>query len=120
MPSDGAKEACKTFIDQTKLLVTLASAFIVAPAAMVTLFKGTASLTVTRELVHAFIGAESSFVLSVFLGYWVLATIAGTQYTNEYNLYRPATRLFSILQILAYVVGLGIFMKFMLLILEQT
>ena len=36
---DGKKEACKTYIEQTKLLVTLASAFIFAPAVLIPLFK---------------------------------------------------------------------------------
>ena len=39
-PTDGKKDACSTYIEQTKLLVTLASVFVVAPAALIPLFHG--------------------------------------------------------------------------------
>jgi len=36
---EGKKEACKTYLEQTKLLVTLASAFLFAPAALIGILK---------------------------------------------------------------------------------
>jgi len=42
--SDSKKEACKTYIEQTKLLVTLASAFLFAPAALIGILKDRAAV----------------------------------------------------------------------------
>jgi hypothetical protein len=68
---DGPKEACKTYIEQTKLLVTLASAFVVAPAAIVAFFEGKNSIGASPELVSKFLWAEGLFVFSVLSGYLV-------------------------------------------------
>jgi hypothetical protein len=115
--NEGRKEACKTYIEQTKLLVTLASAFVVAPAAVIPLFTANNRLMVSHDLVMQFFTAELSFIASVLVGYVVLATIAGSQHRDEFNVYRKATRIFSLLQIAAYVVGLYRFVQFLLTIL---
>ena len=44
---EGKKDACNTYVEQTKLLVTLASVFVVAPAAVIPLFHGMDSLDAT-------------------------------------------------------------------------
>jgi hypothetical protein len=115
---DDKKEACKTYIEQTKLLVTLASAFIVAPAALATLKGG--GTTLGSALMEAFFWSEISFVGSVFSGYLVLGSIAGSQNKGEYNVYRAATMLLSWLQILTYVAGLSVFIKFVRLIMQMA
>lgn len=117
---DGRKEACKTYIEQVKLLVTLASAFVVAPAAMIPLIGGAGRVIASNDLVRRFFRAELAFIFSVLAGYVALATIAGYQHRNDFNVYRPATRVVSIVQILAYLFGLWEFVHFLLLILSQT
>ena len=97
-PNANKKEACKSYLEQTKLLTTLASAFIIAPVAF---FKDLQSANL-----GGLIFMESLFVASVLCGYLVFGTISGTQNKGEYNVYRPATRLFSILQLAFYVIGL--------------
>jgi hypothetical protein len=116
-PQDGPKEACKTYIEQTKLLVTLASAFVVAPAAIVALFVGKDHIRATSGVLSRFLWAEILFVSSVLAGYLVLATIAGNQQENRFDVYRPATRILSWLQILSYLAGLGMFICFLRLIM---
>ncbi len=64
------KEACKTYIEQTKLLVTLSSAFLVAPAAIHAFIKHTG--------ITIFIFAEVCFISSVLMGYVVLGTLSGS------------------------------------------
>jgi hypothetical protein len=118
--NDGPKEACKTYIEQVKLLVTLASAFVVAPAAVIPLFSGTGRMIASHDLIIRFLKAELAFVGSVLAGYVALATIAGYQHRNDFNVHRTATRVVSILQILAYLFGLWQFVQFLLLILNQT
>lgn len=102
--ANGKKDACKTFIEQTKLLVTLASAFLVAPAVLL----GRGNEALGRELA-IFLLAEVCFVLSVLLGYVVLGSIAGSQHSGKYNVYRKATRRLSMGQFTAYVLGMSAF-----------
>jgi hypothetical protein len=118
--NEGRKEACKTFLEQTKLLVTLASAFVVAPAAMIPLFSGTGRIMASQDVITRFFWAELAFIFSVLAGYFTIATIAGSQHRNDFNVYRPGTRIISIIQILAYLFGLWQFVQFLLLILKQT
>lgn len=117
--SDGPKEACKTYIEQTKLLVTLASAFVVAPAAMIPLFRGEKAIHATESLVSSFFYAEIFFVLSVLSGYVVLASIAGLQHLGQYDVHRPATRVGSLVQISFYVAGLWKFIRFIQEVMQQ-
>jgi hypothetical protein len=98
-------EACKTYIEQTKLLVTLASAFILAPAAVIALDP--AKLAAVRPHLCLVLAAECEFVASVLAGYFVLATVAGSQSSGTFDVYRPATRVSSIVQIITYLLGLA-------------
>jgi hypothetical protein len=113
MPDDGPREACKTYIEQTKLLVALASGFIVAPAALVPWIAGKDKIPFGESAVHLLFGAELSFIISVLMGYVVLATIAGFQQINRFDVNRSATKWSSRLQIVAYLVGLFIFVRFL-------
>jgi hypothetical protein len=107
---DDKKEACKTYIEQTKLLVTLSSAFLVAPPAMLELIhaeKGTPAITEV-SLTQLMI-AEFLFIASVLAGYVVLGSITGSQDDGTFDVFRGATRLWSIAQFLLYVCGLVFF-----------
>lgn len=117
--TEGPKEACKTYIEQTKLLVTLASAFVVAPAALIPLFRGQSAVLTTDNLIDAFFCSEISFVASIVCGYIVLATIAGLQHKGQYNVHRPATRAFSLAQIGLYAWGLWQFIRFTQEVIQQ-
>lgn len=109
---DDRKESVKTYIEQTKLLVTLASAFVVAPVVLSSAIKGELGSALSHRQFWTFVAAEVLFILSVLLGYIVLATIAGSQVLGEHWVYRPATKLSSLLQIAAYVLGLAFFIIF--------
>jgi hypothetical protein len=99
---DNRKEACKTFVEQTKLLVTLASAFVVAPAA--------AQAILDLKIDKWIIGAESLFIASVLGGYIALASVAGSQADGSFDVYRSATQWFGRIQFFSYLLGLLIFM----------
>lgn len=107
--TDGKKEACKTYIEQTKLLVTLASAFLFAPAALVTILKDKTSAGLDDCTLSWFVAVEVLFVFSVLSGYVVLGSLAGSQDDGSFNVFRTATRCFSLLQFGSYVVGIGVF-----------
>jgi predicted lysophospholipase L1 biosynthesis ABC-type transport system permease subunit len=102
------QEACKTFLDQTKQLITLASAFLFAPAAFVTLEKDLAGIK-QAGVWPWFLVVEACFVISVVLGYVTIGTIAGTQNDGTYNVFRTATRLFSLAQFCSYIAGVAVF-----------
>jgi hypothetical protein len=104
---DGRKEACKTYIEQTKLLVTLASALIFAPAAIIGLLKDHPH--VDRWLGWQLIGAEVAFVVSVLFGYIALASVTGSQDAGSFDVYRTATRLSSLAQFAFYLLGMALF-----------
>lgn len=103
--NDDRKEACKTYVEQTKLLVTLASAFLIAPATLIGLLRPETGARLTRAQLYWAIAAEGCFVLSVCFGYVVLGSVAGSQDAGTYDVFRPATRWASMLQFLAYIVG---------------
>ncbi len=75
---------------------------------------------VSQDLIALFLRAELAFIGSVLAGYFTIATIAGSQHRNDFNVYRPATRVISIIQIAAYLFGLWQFVQFLLIILKQT
>jgi hypothetical protein len=107
--TDGKQDSVKTFIDQTKLLVTLASAFVVAPAGLFAVFKDRVATGLTTEQLTWFVIADGLFIASVLAGYIVLGTIAGFQAIDRYDVYRPATRNASLAQIATYLAGLAVF-----------
>lgn len=66
----GGQEVCRTFIEQTKLLVTLASAFVVAPAAVLAFSQ--------LRFAWLIVFGEALFILSVLAGYVALGAVAGS------------------------------------------
>jgi hypothetical protein len=107
---EGKKEAVKTYVEQTKLLVTLASAFLFAPPALVGILKDRAVAHITPAQFRWLVGAEVCFIVSVLAGYIVLATIAGWQHKGEFDVYRFATQFWSVVQFFAYLIGLIVFL----------
>ena len=107
--AEGKKEAVKTYIEQTKLLVTLSSAFVLAPAGLVAVLKDRVAAGLGTSQLCKFVVAEILFIGSVLAGYVVLATISGYQAKGQFDVFRPATRLASLAQIAAYLIGLVVF-----------
>ena len=120
MAIDDLKKACDTYVEQTKLLVALASAFLIAPAALLGLIraeKGT--VVVSASQLELLVWAEALWVCSVVCGYVVLGTVAGSQHDGTYNVYRAATRISSLLQLGSYLAGLVLFVLLVVGIVTQ-
>jgi hypothetical protein len=98
MPPDPNKvEACKTYLEQIKLLVALSSAFLLAPAVFYD----------KLDLVNTYVYLmEGAFVLSVILGYATTGALAGTQEEGEFDIYRRAIQILSILQLFFFIIGI--------------
>ncbi len=103
---EGRLEACKTFIEQTKLLVTLASAFVVAPAAVIAVSK----LRIDKWIVIA----EILFIVSVLSGYMALGAVAGSQHKGEFNVYKGELKWTGRIQFYSYFIGLWFFMYWLI------
>lgn len=106
---EGKKEASKTYLEQTKLLVTLASAFLFAPAGLFAIVKDRAAAGLTNVSIIWFIILEGLFVGSVLTGYIAIGSLAGSQDAGDFNVYRTATRCFSLAQFVLYLAGLIVF-----------
>jgi uncharacterized iron-regulated membrane protein len=100
--SKGREEACKTFVEQTKQLITLASAFIFAPAAV--------QIVLQLASWYWLIFAEGFFIVSVLAGYVALASIAGSQHKGEFDVHNANAKWSGLIQFFAYVIGLVIFL----------
>ena len=105
----GKQEALRTYVEQTKLLVTLASGFVLAPAAAVSLIHPFDSQPMPHVSMPLFLLAEILQILSVISGYAVLGSIVGSQHDETFNVYRRATIALSRLQLGLYLTGLGCF-----------
>ena len=95
------EEACKTFVEQTKQLITLASAFIFAPAAIQIILQ----LSFGKLLVIA----EILFIASVLAGYVAMGSIAGSQHKGDFNVHNANAKFSGLLQFFTYLVGLVLF-----------
>lgn len=106
----GRAEALKTYIEQTKLLVSLASAFVLAPPAVLSYLRAPDGKKAAWVPWYRFTWAEGLLVASILAGYVVLGTIAGSQHDGDFNVDRPATRYWSIAQLTFYLAGIAIFL----------
>jgi hypothetical protein len=111
MASTGRQESCKTYIEQTKLLVTLASAFVAAPVALIPLLRGSGA-ALAGDALSPFFYSEAGFIGSILLGYLALGSVAGSQHKDEFDVYRPTTMWVSRVQIAAYLLGLYFFTQY--------
>lgn len=114
--SEGRKEACKTYIEQTKLLVTLASAFLVAPAGLAAMLKDKEAAALSGTHLGWLITTELLFIASVLMGYIVLGCVAGSQDDSSFDIYRPMTRFSSLFQFALYLGGLASFITLAVLL----
>ena len=106
---EGRKEACKTYIEQTKLLVTLASAFLFAPAGFVLILKDRSAANIGTLYLNWFLVLECFFVVSVIAGYVALGALSGSQHDGSFDVHRDAVRRASLVQFISYLLGIVFF-----------
>jgi len=119
-PSDPDREnrieACKTYVEQTKQLLTLASAFLIVPAGAMAVLTDKGFQAVSAGVRCLFLLSEICFVGSVLAGYFVLGTITGSQVKGQFDVYRPVTRISSLVQLGGYLAGLVFFVLLLALV----
>ncbi|MDO8464063.1 MAG: hypothetical protein Q7S46_02255 [Gallionella sp.] len=103
---DVKKEECEAYIRQTKLYVTLTSAFLFAPVALVMILKGKSVAELDDSALVLFVVVEVLFACSVFSGYLTLGSLARSQDDGSFDVFRRTTRGFSTLQFRLFVAGI--------------
>lgn len=103
---DSKKEECQIYIKQTKLFMTLTSAFLLAPVALVMTLKDKSATGFDGSALAWFAGVEALFACSVLSGFIVLDSLAKPQNDGSFDAFGKTTRLFSILQFRLFVAGI--------------
>ncbi len=109
MPQSNQKYAIEKYIDQVKVLTTLASALLFSPGILATIFSLTGDMTlsdqVKQQVTIAVLISSGSSLIAILLAYFIYSSLIGMIYHNEYNLYRPTTRILSILQFFLIIIS---------------
>jgi len=103
---DNGREACRTYVGQTKLLVTLASVFVIASPVLAGYIRTSHPTAFSTYNAVAMVVAELLFISSVLCGHVVLGSIVRSQQAGAYDILGPVTRVFSAGQFACYAVGL--------------
>jgi hypothetical protein len=104
------KLAVDRYLDQIKILSALATALLLAPAAIQVISdrlkaaqtNGVGMLN-TKSLALA---ANVAFLLVIILSYVIYSTLVGEINRGTFNVYRTATRIFSLAQLILLAIGL--------------
>lgn len=103
---DSKKEECQIYIKQTKLFMTLTSAFLFAPVALVMILKDKSAAELDGSTLAWFVAVEILFACSVLSGYIALNSLFKSQDNGSFDAFCKTTRLFSVLQFRLFVAGI--------------
>jgi len=102
------KYAVEKYLEQVKILTALATALLLPPNAIIA-FKS--------DGIESAVGAldpgvkiwllimNISFIAVIIMTYFIYSAIVGHAHDGEYDIYRPAARIFSILQFAGILLG---------------
>ena len=106
---DYQKYAVEKYIEQVKVLTTLASALLLSPGILAALYRviGDHNLQFQQkqQAIVAVIISSVSSLIAIFFAYFIYSSLIGMIYKNKYDIYRPATRFFSLLQFIFVVIS---------------
>jgi hypothetical protein len=107
---ENRKLAVERYLDQIKILSALATALLLAPAAIQVISDRTkatvASATELQCTRLLSLSANVAFLLVILVSYLIYSSLVGEINRGTYDVYRKATRLFSIAQIVILGIGL--------------
>ena len=111
--SDVSKEdkkfAVEKYLDQVKILTALATALLISPNIVLMLRKAGSqndqALQVFEHAKRLLLAANVSFLVAIVMTYFIYSSVVGCTNEGIYNVYRPSTRIFSLIQLLGIVVG---------------
>lgn len=103
------KFAVEKYLEQVKILTALATTLLLTPNVLLTLSK---EASVREDLADALprwkevlVGTNVAFILVILATYFIYSSVVGSADTGELNVYRPATRVLSIAQLVLTIVG---------------
>ena len=104
------KFAVEKYLEQVKIVTTLATTLLVTPNALVALYpaeeaKGQVPVVLCQGLKPWLLTANISFALTIVLAYFIYSSVVGFIFQGEYDIHRPMTRVFSLLQLFTLAVG---------------
>jgi len=107
---ENRKLAVERYLDQIKILSALATALLLAPAAIQVVSQRTKEATVSSIELQCTrllsLSANVAFLLVIVVSYLIYSSLVGEINRGTYNIYRPATRVFSIAQLVILGIGL--------------
>jgi hypothetical protein len=107
--NDFQKQTIDKYLDQVKVLTALATTFLITPNLLLTILgnekikQGLDSSLSSWRLILSL--TNIAFVLAILSTYFIYSSIVGMLAESEANIYRPATRFFSLLQFLFLILG---------------
>lgn len=100
------KFAIEKYLDQVKILTALATALLISPNAFLVIRKANSGVLLVFESAKKFLlAANISFIIAVVMTYFIYSSIVGNINKGIYDVYRPATRIFSLIQLIGIIVG---------------
>jgi len=114
--------AVDKYLEQVKILTTLASALLLSPGFVLALLRIREDIGLSdKQLLHATIavgGSSAAFLLTIFFTYFIYSSIAGDLNEGECNIYREETQRFSIMQFVAVLIGCSFYIWFIIILLR--
>jgi hypothetical protein len=114
--------AVDKYLEQVKILTTLASALLLSPGFVLALLRIREDIGFSDKLLLqatiAVAGSSVAFVLTIFFTYFIYSSIAGDLNEGECNIYREETQRFSIMQFVAVLIGCSFYIWFIIILLR--
>lgn len=112
------KFAVEKYLDQVKILTALATTLLISPNLFLMLREAIAEnsqvMGVWKQAKTFLITANISFLVSIIMTYLIYSSVVGSVDEGEYEIYRPLTRIFSLIQFAGIVVGCAALLVFFL------
>ena len=106
---EGKKDSCETYIDLSKLIISLSTGvFVLVPAFFKIIGKK------VPKCKGALFYGLISLGLSIVAGLFAISALAGTQRIGEYNIAAPHIKYTSMVQWIAFLLGLSLCGRFIL------
>ncbi|MEM6259951.1 MAG: hypothetical protein AAGI37_16890 [Planctomycetota bacterium] len=104
------KDAVDKYLDQVKLLTALATTLLLSPSVVLAIRKSEKEVSKlifedNPILGYLFLATNIFFVMCIFLTYFVYSSVVGAVDEGVYDVYRPATKYFSISQLICTFCG---------------
>lgn len=115
------KYSVEVFLSQTKILTTLATTFLIAPYVVFNKWSFIRNETFLCLDIYIYVIISSIFFLiSILMTYFIYSSISGNADRGVYDVYRAATRFFSILQFSTLILGSLILLPFIIIIIKGS